>query len=384
MKAAKTAAICGIASLALAAAGLAGCGDKVDGTAAALVINDEEVNLGTANFYLRHQQAETANMMQSYGLTSSDLMWDQAISDSQSYGDSLKENCQDSLVNMVVLRQHAEEYGVSLTEEETQKIDETAQAVMDANPDAMERIGASKEDVAQVLELYTYQQKMREPMVADTDREVSDEEAAQTTVTYARISLEGEDGAELTEDEKAELKADAEEVLAQIQTSADPSAADFSTIADGVNEDFMASSLSYGSDDTILEDTVKEAVSSLTDGQVYGSVIETEEYYYIVRLDQAFDAEATETEKESIISQRESENYDAKLQEWVDASAVDTKSGWDNLRVTDKDLYVVKAEDTSGEDGAADSSSVSGSSAGTDSSSVSGSSGTAESSSAAE
>lgn len=384
MKAAKTAAICGIASLALAAAGLAGCGDKVDGTAAALVINDEEVNLGTANFYLRHQQAETANMMQSYGLTSSDLMWDQAISDSQSYGDSLKENCQDSLVNMVVLRQHAEEYGVSLTEEETQKIDETAQAVMDANPDAMERIGASKEDVAQVLELYTYQQKMREPMVADTDREVSDEEAAQTTVTYARISLEGEDGAELTEDEKAELKADAEEVLAQIQASADPSAADFSTIADGVNEDFMASSLSYGSDDTILEDTVKEAVSSLTDGQVYGSVIETEEYYYIVRLDQVFDAEATETEKESIISQRESENYDAKLQEWVDASAVDTKSGWDNLRVTDKDLYVVKAEDTSGEDGAADSSSVSGSSAGTDSSSVSGSSGTAESSSAAE
>ena len=384
MKAAKTAAICGIASLALAAAGLAGCGDKVDGTAAALVINDEEVNLGTANFYLRHQQAETANMMQSYGLTSSDLMWDQAISDSQSYGDSLKENCQDSLVNMVVLRQHAEEYGVSLTEEETQKIDETAQAVMDANPDAMERIGASKEDVAQVLELYTYQQKMREPMVADTDREVSDEEAAQTTVTYARISLEGEDGAELTEDEKAELKADAEEVLAQIQASADPSAADFSTIADGVNEDFMASSLSYGSDDTILEDTVKEAVSSLTDGQVYGSVIETEEYYYIVRLDQAFDTEATETEKESIISQRESENYDAKLQEWVDASAVDTKSGWDNLRVTDKDLYVVKAEDTSGEDGAADSSSVSGSSAGTDSSSVSGSSGTAESSSAAE
>ena len=384
MKAAKTAAICGIASLALAAAGLAGCGDKVDGTAAALVINDEEVNLGTANFYLRHQQAETANMMQSYGLTSSDLMWDQAISDSQSYGDSLKENCQDSLVNMVVLRQHAEEYGVSLTEEETQKIDEIAQAVMDANPDAMERIGASKEDVAQVLELYTYQQKMREPMVADTDREVSDEEAAQTTVTYARISLEGEDGAELTEDEKAELKADAEEVLAQIQASADPSAADFSTIADGVNEDFMASSLSYGSDDTILEDTVKEAVSSLTDGQVYGSVIETEEYYYIVRLDQAFDAEATETEKESIISQRESENYDAKLQEWVDASAVDTKSGWDNLRVTDKDLYVVKAEDTSGEDGAADSSSVSGSSAGTDSSSVSGSSGTAESSSAAE
>ena len=133
MKTAKTAAICGIASLALAAAGLAGCGDTVDGTKTALVINDEEINVGTANFYLRHQQAETANMMLSYGLTTSDMMWDQAISESQSYGDSLKSNCQDSLVEMALLRQHAGEYDVALSDEETQKIEEAAQEVADAN-----------------------------------------------------------------------------------------------------------------------------------------------------------------------------------------------------------------------------------------------------------
>lgn len=369
MKTAKTAAICGIASLALAAAGLAGCGDTVDGTKTALVINDEEINVGTANFYLRHQQAETANMMLSYGLTTSDMMWDQAISESQSYGDSLKSNCQDSLVEMVLLRQHAGEYDVALSDEETQKIEEAAQEVADANQEALERMGATKDDVAQVLELYTYQQKMRDPMIADTDREVSDEEAAQTSITYARISLEGEDDAELTDDEKAALKSDAEAVLAEIQNSGDPAAADFSTIADGVNEDFMASTFSYGSDDTIMDDAVKEAVGGLTDGQVYGSVIETDAYYYIVRLDQAFDQEATESEKESIIAERENENYNGKVQEWTDASTVETTSAWENIRVTDKDLYVVKTEDASS-DSSSDSaeSSSSSSSSGADSS----------------
>lgn len=358
-----------MASLALAAAGLAGCGDTVDGTKTALVINDEEINVGTANFYLRHQQAETANMMLSYGLTTSDMMWDQAISESQSYGDSLKSNCQDSLVEMVLLRQHAGEYDVALSDEETQKIEEAAQEVADANQEALERMGATKDDVAQVLELYTYQQKMRDPMIADTDREVSDEEAAQTSITYARISLEGEDDAELTDDEKAALKSDAEAVLAEIQNSGDPAAADFSTIADGVNEDFMASTFSYGSDDTIMDDAVKEAVGGLTDGQVYGSVIETDAYYYIVRLDQAFDQEATESEKESIIAERENENYNGKVQEWTDASTVETTSAWENIRVTDKDLYVVKTEDASS-DSSSDSaeSSSSSSSSGADSS----------------
>ena len=126
MKTAKTAAICGIMSLALAAAGLAGCGDTVDGTETALIINDEEINLGCASFYLRHQQAETENMMVSYGFGSSGSMWGTGTS-SDDYGAQFKESTTDTFVEMVLQRQHAEEYGVSLTEEELQTITDTAQ-----------------------------------------------------------------------------------------------------------------------------------------------------------------------------------------------------------------------------------------------------------------
>ena len=346
MKTAKTAVICGIASLSLAAAGLAGCGDTTDGTAAALVVNDEEINLGTASFYLRHQQAETESMMVSYGFGTSGSLWGTGTSQ-EDYGAQFKETTTENFVNMILLRQHGEEYGVSITEEEQQTMQEAAQSFADSNPEAMERMGASVEDVVQVLELYTYQNKMWDPMVADTDREVSDEEAAQTTITYARLSLAGEDDQELTDEEKAGLKEDMEEALSQIQASEDPAAVEFSEITEPINEDFVASSFSYGSDDTIMDDQVKEIVSGMADGEVYGSVIETEDYYYIVRLDQAFDQEATESEKQSIISDRENENYNNKLQGWKDASTIEEEAAWKDVLVSDKDLYTIKTEESS-------------------------------------
>ena len=54
---------------------LSGCG-KTDGTKEALKVNDEIVNLGTANFMLRYEQASAFHMMSSYGLFSGNALWD--------------------------------------------------------------------------------------------------------------------------------------------------------------------------------------------------------------------------------------------------------------------------------------------------------------------
>lgn len=378
MKKARALAICGVLSLSLAAAGMTGCAgeETVDGTAAALIINGEEINAGTANFILRYQQAQTAYMMESYGLSSGGSLWGTA-SDTESYGYQFKDSILDSITDLVLLRQHAEEYGVSLTEEEQSGIDSVAQSVADSNAEALEKIGATKDDIAEVLELYTYQVKMDGPMKEDTDREVSDEEAAQTTITYTRIPLTtDEDGSEtvVSDEEKAELMADCEELIDQVQASGDVAGADISTIAEGINEDFFSSSYSYGSDDTVMPDSVHEAVDTLSDGQIYDGVLEDEDtYYYVIRLDKKFDPEATETEKQSIISERETENFNAKVQEWKDAAAVETEPAWDDLTVTDKDVYTLVQ--TSGTDSSTDSTGETEStSASTDSSSASSSS----------
>ena len=154
-----------------------------------------------------------------------------------------------------------------------------------------------------------------------------------------------------------------------MQATGDVANADISAIAEEINEDFFSSSYSYGSDDTAMPDSVHEAVDTLSDGELYDGVLEdTDTYLYVVRLDLAFDEEATETEKQSIISERETENYNNKLQEWKDAITVEEESAWTDLTVTDKDAYTVVQNTDS-----TDSSSTSGSSS-TDSSSTSGSS----------
>ena len=83
-----------------------------------------------------------------------------------------------------------------------------------------------------------------------------------------------------------------------------------------------------------MPDSVHEAVDTLSDGELYDGVLEdTDTYLYVVRLDLAFDEEATETEKQSIISERETENYNNKLQEWKDAITVEEESAWTDLTV---------------------------------------------------
>ena len=104
----------------------------------------------------------------------------------------------------------------------------------------------------------------------------------------------------------------------------------------------------------------------------------------MVRLDLAFDEEATETEKQSIISERETENYNNKLQEWKDAITVEEESAWTDLTVTDKDAYtVVQNTDSTDSSSTSGSSSTDSSTSGSSSadSSTSGSSGAGSSSS---
>lgn len=380
MKRRKIFALCGVLSLTMAAAGLTGCSSKVDGTATALVVGEDEVSLGTANFILRYQQAETLYMMQSYGMVSEgSTMWDSAV-DSGTYGAQFKDNIKDDIVEMVLLRQHASEYDVTISDEYREQIESAAKTIMESNADAMDQIGATQENVEEMMELYTYKTLMKDPMVEDTDREVSDEEAAQTRITYSRIKLTGTDDdgntTDLTDEEKASLKEECQELLDQIQASADPANEDISTLAEAIDEDFLTSGVNYSTndeEDTTIDDAVKEAVSDLSDGQVYDGVIETDDYYYVVRLDHMFDEDATETKKQSIISDREDENYDSKVQEWKDATSIEEKSPWKKLKVTDKDAYVVKTADStststsSSQDTTSTSSSASTSSASTSS-----------------
>ncbi len=386
MKKFKKASLCGVLAMAMMVSVFAGCG-KVDGTKTALAVGDENVSLGTAAFFLRYQQATTTYMLKQYGLSSGTFWSNQytaatSSQDAMTYGDNLKSSVKDTIVQDVLLRAHASDYSVTIPDELATQIADAAKTTYEKNQKKLDKIGVSEDNIKEVLELQTYQQLMFDPMTADTDTNVTDDEAKQSSITYARIALTKTDSStgtttDATDDEKATYKKELEELLTQVKDSGDVANADMKTMASNLDSTNIAyTTYSYGADDTVMPSAVIDAAKSLSDGEIYDGVIDTGDYYYLVRMDKTFDQDATETKKQSIVSERKQTNYNNKVQEWKDAVQVVEESPWKKLEVNDTDAYTELVASSS-----SSSTSVSGSSV--TSSSAAGTSGSVTSSSAA-
>lgn len=337
---------------ALGAASLTGCSSPMDGTQPLLTSGEDTVTVGTGNLMLRMNQATMLSYYSMMGGSTTGL-WSQNSGDGETYGDTTKASILDELENMLVQKQHAADYDVSISEEEQGKIEEAAQAFMDANTEeTIQNLSVSQSDVETLLELYTYQTKMYDPMVADVDTNVEDSEAAQSRITYCRIDIsdtQNEDGTTtpLTDEEKQEKKDQAQALLDKLQASADPASADMDALAKEVNEDLNAVDNTFGDDDTLLDDKLKEAAKTLQDGQVYGEVVEGENAYFVVRMDSVLDREATDAEKENIVSERQQNAYNDLLNQWKDDADITVNNReWDKVTLTDNEQYTIKQPET--------------------------------------
>ncbi len=178
---------------------LAGCGKKadtkVDGTKTLMTVNGDTLNLGVGSFLAKYEQAQIYQFYTAYFGMGSEI-FDQVTDEesTETYGDTLKDSTIEDLKKQMVIRQHAEEYGVTLTDDEKKAIDDAAQAYIDGNTDEVkEMIGASKEDLVELMTLQTYQAKMMDPIVKDVDTEVSDEEGQVSSLSYITVNVPTEE-----------------------------------------------------------------------------------------------------------------------------------------------------------------------------------------------
>ena len=309
---------------------LTGCSGINKGATIATA-NGMEVSMGVANFYCRLQQASAEDMYKSYF---GDDVWNQDLAgNGTTMQESLKESALEELHEMYTLQQHMGDYGVELTEEEKTAITEAATAFMSGNSnEAVQEMGATQEIVEEFLTLFTIREKMQDAIEADADVQVSDEEANMRGYTKLEIAIDShtdEDGnsVDYTEDEVTALKAQAEEMVAAL--------AEEGATLESVAEDFgyKTTTETYATyeaeategedeDTDTEEDPVEVALKGMAEGEVSG-VIETEDALYIVRVDSDTDEEATESNRESIISERQSAYYDEVLAGWQE------EDGWE-------------------------------------------------------
>ena len=335
----------------MAAGMLTGCGDKaVDGTQTVATVDGTEVPMGILSLMARENQAQTEAMYASFmgGSTGSFSIWEQDAEKGKTYGEQAVEQTLKDLELMYIMKEKAADYNVEVTEDDQTAIAEAASQFMSANTeDTLKDLAVTEDQVKTYLELETYKQRIHDPLVADVDTNVSDEEAQQSSFTYVSIST-----ADLSDDEIKTKKEDAQKILDAM--TKDPTA-DMSETAQSVDKSYSALTGSFDaneqdSDDKEDEDAsassypdeVLDVLRTLNDGEVGPDVIETDSAYYVVRLDKKNDETATKNKKESIINTRKDNLYTETTDKWLeDADVTVDKKVLKTLKIKDNHKYTI-------------------------------------------
>ena len=328
---------------------LSGCGN-VYSNGPVLKVNDQGMSVGTAMMLLRIGQAGTfeqnEQLRKYYGLESSSVYWDDEVDTEdntstditvKTRGDSYKQGAIESLKTQMLIREHISEFeNDALTEEDNTNIkNAAAQFIKDnENEDFIKKNQITEASVKEYLELYTMFNRVEKDIESKADTNVSDEEAMQTSVACIQVS-KGDD----TDHAKEHIQ----NVYKKLGTYNGLAGIDLKTIAKEESEDISVQSYTFDKNDTsTLPENVMSAISNINDGDIT-DIIETDDSFYIVRMDAKEDKKATETKKEEIIQDRKDKLFKEKIESWEKESDIDINAKfWNSVKVKDNDKYIIK------------------------------------------
>ena len=333
---------------------LTGCGEKkLDGTKTVATVDGTEIPLGIVSLSVREGQAQTEAMYKSFMGGQDYSIWSMDAEDGKTYGEQAVEQSLKDVELMYIMKEKAADYNVEVTDDDEQKIADAAAAFMAANSEeTLQELAVSEDQIKTYLELQTYKSRMHDPLIADVDKDVSDEEAQQSSFDYVSIST-----ADLSDDEIKQKKEDAQKILDDLKAAG--SDGDLNEIAKSVDDSYSSVSGTFDTnEDAAKEDSDEESDSSssssaypdevmkvlrtLKDGEIGPDVIETDTSFYVVKLDKVNDEEATETMKQSIISKSVNKLYTDTTEKWLDDADINVeKKVLKTLKVTDNHKFSI-------------------------------------------
>ena len=191
----------------------AGCSQfgkqTIDEKAVVITVDDVKVTAGLVNFWARNAQS----IYEGYYSQSGTNPWIQEIERGQTYEDMMKDEVAKEIQNLYLLEKHAEEYKITLTDEELKAIDAAAEKFEKANSeDAKDKVSAKKEYAVEYLRLLTLQEKLYDSLEAkhleEAGKDSKDTEAAKKIAEekaneeYNSLIEKWRKSAKLTLDEK--------------------------------------------------------------------------------------------------------------------------------------------------------------------------------------
>lgn len=222
----------------------------------------------------------------------------------------LKENILGQIAQIKSMTLLAEEYGVTLTDEEEKKVQKAANKYFSSlNEKEIEYMEIDEETVAFLYREYALANKVYEEITKNVDTEVSDDEARKITVQQILFAFD-KDADEST---KKSQRKKAKEVLTQVKTAG----ADFGSIAEKNSED---ETIEYTFGKGEKEQPLEDAAFNMENDQI-SDIIETSYGYVIIKCISNFDRAETDANKDEIVEKRKTEAFDAVYDEFVEKQA---------------------------------------------------------------
>lgn len=250
------------------------------------------------------------------------------------FEDYAKEQIIARIKQIIVLNNHAEEAEASLSEEEEKQCEEYAAAFAEDETGAeiLAECGADEDDMIEIYEENALAAKVQEYMVKDTDTNVSDDEARETTISrvvFATTTTDDEGNtADMSEEEKAQVLSTAQAALAKLQSGTD--------IADIAKEqNYTNTTETFAAGESEEGEAFEKLLATMNDGDITQEVQECDNGYVIARLDAYTDADATESNRQSIISERQQ----TKFTEVYDSWTKDLEAQWDYNEDVNQELW---------------------------------------------
>ena len=326
----------------MTAATLAGCGNK--GTAgasaasgdAAVTMDQGSISMGEARLYAYVMR----NQYEAYYGSS---ICDMEVEEGVTLGDSMKGVITDQLVQMIILNSQAEDYGVSLNDEDNQAVEEYVENFKtNIGEDVMEKEGFTEDNIRSVVQKSTLAGKVSQAMFDAEEVELTDEEKEDATcikVQHILISTtdttkkddEG-NNVDMTDEEKevylAEQKEKAEEALARAKNGED-----FQALADEYSSENAGFEFSFdknGYDPVNMSSMVEPfytAAWQLGEGEI-SALVESQYGYHIIKCVSLNDEEATQASITTAENNKKSTNLNEKVQQQVDEANYIESEAW--------------------------------------------------------
>lgn len=347
-------------SAAIAASVFTGCGtdktkDYKNTDTVMFIDKNNKIDYATACTYTRMMQAETYSYMQSmlqrFNSSAADVdMWSQSLEDTdkdskkyKTYGEQFKGNTLDSLESLLLDKMYgSEEYDITFTDDDKKECESVADEFIEKmSKDDLKAMHTNKKTMMNVLELMTYEARVKDAIESGVDTEVSDDEAGQSTFSYVEIKKKD------AKKKEKKIKSLIKEVKA---------GTDISTAASDAG--FTVQSVTFTTADPEYDEYGKEMlkrVSKMKDGEC-DSYKDAKGNTIILYMQNVNDESATETKKDDIISDRKDKAYDDKLDEWKDKKKITVnKDAWNSIK-TDKNEVFQRMETEENSNDSSDSS----------------------------